>query len=164
MSQPASAALTTKSHPRFPGPHTPHPRPGRAFTLIEILIVVVILGILAAIVVPSMAKATDDASATATFSEAQKIRKHINVYKVQHNGAIPPIQNNASTWAGIVPEQLGSPPLNAWVGGDNGHKIIFGTGPDTGYHRDYGWIFDPASGYVWAAAFDGNDQPLQRIP
>ena len=135
-----------------------------AFTLIEILIVVVILGILAAIVVPQMAQATQDAAATSTYSEAQKIRKHIGVYRVQHNGSYPPVVDGAETWDGIVPEQLGAPPINAWVGGNNARRIIHGAAADTAFHQDYGWIFDPDTGSVWAAAFDDNDAPLPRVP
>ena len=135
---------------------------GRGFTLIEILIVVVILGILAAIVVPSMASATEEAKIKATYSEAQKIRKHVGVYRVQHSGAIPPVVEGADTWEGIVPEQLGSSPINSWVGGPNAQTIVFGTGPDTAFHTDYGWIFDPTTGYVWAACFDANDAAMPR--
>ena len=44
------------------------------------------------------------------------------------------------------------------------HRIIHGAAADTAFHQDYGWIFDPDTGSVWAAAFDDNDAPLPRVP
>ncbi len=43
--------------------------PKRAFTLVEILIVVVILGILAAIVIPQFTSASEEAAANSTHSQ-----------------------------------------------------------------------------------------------
>jgi len=49
-------------------------RVASAFTLVEILIVVIILGILAAIVIPQFTSATQDAKSAATYNELQKLR------------------------------------------------------------------------------------------
>lgn len=49
----------------------------RAFTLLEVMIVVVILGILAAIVVPQFSSATDDAKASALRSGLAGVRASI---------------------------------------------------------------------------------------
>ena len=57
----------------------------RAFTLIEILIVVVILGILAAIVVPQFTNAADDANDAAVRSQLQTLRGQIELYYAQNN-------------------------------------------------------------------------------
>jgi general secretion pathway protein G len=59
------------------------------FTLIEILIVVIILGILAAIVVPQVSTASNDARATSVRSQLQKIRSQIEVFKLNHAGSPP---------------------------------------------------------------------------
>ena len=58
----------------------------RAFTLIEILIVVVILGILAAIVIPQFTDASGDAMDANIRSQLQTIRSQIELYNVQLPG------------------------------------------------------------------------------
>ncbi|MEE8459898.1 MAG: prepilin-type N-terminal cleavage/methylation domain-containing protein, partial [Phycisphaerales bacterium] len=54
------------------------------FTLIEILIVVVILGILAAIVIPQFTDAAGEASRSNLQSQLQTIRSQIELYNVQN--------------------------------------------------------------------------------
>ena len=134
-----------------------------AFTLVEILIVVVILGILAAMVVPQLTNAAQDAASTSTFSELQKIRRHISMYRSRNSDRLPVVEEDDGAWGALIGvDHLLSAPVNAWVGGENSRVIVFGDAPDTEYHRDYGWIFDPVSGEVWAGGFDENDQPFAR--
>lgn len=59
------------------------------FTLVEILIVVVILGILAAIVVPQFTAASEGAQVSSMASSLQTVRSQLELYKVQHNGSYP---------------------------------------------------------------------------
>jgi general secretion pathway protein G len=59
------------------------------FTLVEILIVVVILGILAAIVIPQFTEASTEAKTSSLASSLQTIRSQIELYKIQHNDALP---------------------------------------------------------------------------
>lgn len=56
----------------------------RAFTLVEILIVVVLLGILAAIVIPTVANSTTSAKETALTHDLHMLRRYILIYKSQH--------------------------------------------------------------------------------
>lgn len=64
------------------------------FTLVEILIVVVILGILAAIVVPQFTNASQTAKASSLLSQLQSIRSQLELYQVQHNAVYPDL----TTW------------------------------------------------------------------
>ena len=59
------------------------------FTLVEILIVVVILGILAAIVIPQFTEASTEAKTSSLVSDLQTVRSQIELYKIQHNDALP---------------------------------------------------------------------------
>jgi len=61
----------------------------RGFTLVEILIVVVILGILAAIVIPQFTQASTEAKTNSLASDLQTLRSQIELYKVQHNDTAP---------------------------------------------------------------------------
>ena len=54
------------------------------FTLVEILIVVIILGILAAIVIPQFTEASNDARSSALESDLQTVRSQLELFKVQH--------------------------------------------------------------------------------
>lgn len=61
----------------------------QAFTLVEILIVVIVLGILAAIVVPQFTDASTDAKLSALKTNLQVVRGQIQLYKIQHNDTWP---------------------------------------------------------------------------
>jgi general secretion pathway protein G len=59
------------------------------FTLVEILIVVIILGILAAIVIPQFTNASQDARKNSLTSQLQTIRSQLELYKLQHKDKPP---------------------------------------------------------------------------
>ncbi|MBN1510219.1 MAG: prepilin-type N-terminal cleavage/methylation domain-containing protein [Sedimentisphaerales bacterium] len=61
----------------------------RAFTLVEILIVVVLLGVLAAIVVPSFSNATTPAKESALASDLGLLRRFVLIYASQHLEVAP---------------------------------------------------------------------------
>ena len=67
------------------------------FTLVEILIVVVILGILAAIVIPQFTNASTEAKLNSLMSNLQSVRSQVELYKVQHNDLLPSPEA-AGTW------------------------------------------------------------------
>ena len=59
------------------------------FTLVEILIVVIILGILAAIVIPQFTSASQDARKNSLTSQLQTLRSQLELYKLQHLDQLP---------------------------------------------------------------------------
>lgn len=66
------------------------------FTLVEILIVVVILGILAAIVIPQFASAAATSRDSAAKATLTRVRKQIEIYKTQHNNDPPTLADFAN--------------------------------------------------------------------
>ena len=61
----------------------------KGFTLIEILIVVIILGILAAIVIPQFTNASKEAKQSSLVTMVQSLRSQIALFKLQHNDRLP---------------------------------------------------------------------------
>lgn len=124
-----------------------------AFTLVEILIVVVILGILAAIVIPQFTSASEDAQISAVQSQLQTVRNQIELFRVRNNGT-PPTLANLFTNNGIVSnEYLRVAPVNPRTGTSN---AIAGTAAPTTAVAAGGdaWVYDASNGNFWANGFD----------
>jgi len=60
----------------------------RAFTLVELLIVVVILGILATVVVPMFSGAATDAKLATLQHQLRAVRSALNYYNLDHTGVV----------------------------------------------------------------------------
>ena len=86
------------------------------FTLVEILIVVVILGILAAIVIPQFTEASTEAKLSSLCTDLQTMRSQIELYKIQHND-VPP------TFAAFTAQMTGQTDITGAVGTDYGPYI-----------------------------------------
>ena len=75
----------------------------KGFTLVEILIVVVILGILAAIVIPQFTSASVEAKESALQSDIQSMRSQIELFKIHHNDLLPGEEGLGPLDAALVP-------------------------------------------------------------
>jgi len=84
---------------------------GRGFTLVEILIVVIILGILAAIVIPQFSSASQDSRISSLKSQLQTVRSAIQVYQMQHMDTLPDL---SGTWTPLLTQTT---PQGATSGG-----------------------------------------------
>ena len=99
----------------------------RAFTLIELLLVLVILGILAAIVVPKFAGRTEQARLTAAQSQISTFGTALDAFEVD-NGSYPKGKSglndlvvqprDAQNWRG--PYMKSEVPLDPW-----GHAYVY---------------------------------------
>jgi len=123
-----------------------HRTPARGFTLVEILIVVVILGILAAIVIPQFTNASEEASASSLKSQLQTIRSQTELYRVKNQGTLPDFMNTG--WADLVesdPPYLQAEPVNPFTG----ESTISDTEAE-----DIGWVWNAAEERIDAPFFD----------
>jgi len=81
-------------------------RVSKAFTLVEILIVVVILGILAAIVIPQFTNASQEAQIGNVQTQLQTMRSQIELFRVRNNGNPPAlVGTGAAAFADLITRQ-----------------------------------------------------------
>ncbi|WP_280140421.1 type II secretion system major pseudopilin GspG [Pseudomonas borbori] len=80
------------------------------FTLIEIMVVVVILGILAALVVPQIMSRPDQAKVTVARGDIKAISAALDMYKLD-NHAYPSTQQGLEA---LVDKPTGNPPAKNW--------------------------------------------------
>jgi general secretion pathway protein G len=137
----------------------------RGFTLVEILIVVIILGILAAIVIPKFANASDEARKGSLASSLQSIRGQVELYMLQH-GDKPPVLSG-SDWSMLVDETtfagrptgpyLSRVPIN----NINGYSDVLAVTTDqlggaAVTTPNIGFVYNSTNGKVWATNTAGN--------
>jgi general secretion pathway protein G len=108
-------------------PSTGTPRSRGGFTLIELLLVLVILGILAALVVPKFSGRTEQARQTAAQSQIATFGTALDAYEVDNgfypkgrNGLVDLVQQprDAQSWKG--PYLKGDVPNDPW-----GHPYVY---------------------------------------
>jgi len=115
----------------------------RAFTLVEILIVVVILGILAAIVIPQFTNASQEAAANSTRAQLQTIRAQVELYKMKNVGAFPTTSNLLDLSLLVTDGYLQSEPVNAQT--QSATVVAVG-----GTYTGAGWAWDNTLGMTYA--------------
>lgn len=140
------------------------------FTLVEILIVVIILGILAAIVIPQFTNASQDARKSSLTSQLQTLRSQIQLYKLQHGDVLPDL---VTSWAPLTtvtayngvnygPYLQADPKnsLNGFSAVVNSASLVFPLGvaqaANTGFIYNYTvTVAGDGTGRIWATDTDG---------
>jgi len=115
----------------------------KGFTLVEILIVVVILGILAAIVIPQFTSAADETKQASLRSNLQTIRSQIELYKMKN--MVAPDTPPATLGLLVTDGYLQAIPVNPY----NGENSVVATAP--GADDASGWSYVAATGVVGAS-------------
>jgi len=134
----------------------------RGFSLIELVIVIIILGVISAIAIPRMIRAGEGADVTGLQADLAVMRGAIEMYRYQHE-AFPTaagfvdqmtLETNkagaATVGGGFGPYIVKIPPLKTGAHmDDSGIKGITGApaAEDTG---TTGWLYDEDTGNIWA--------------
>lgn len=138
-------------------------RRNRAFTLVEILIVVVILGILAAIVVPQFTNAANDARGGNVTTQLQTLNNQTELFAARNNGEYPDFDtdgwgDDATGGTMIGDDYLKTAPNNpAWNPADNGGVLAntIETVTGTAYgSTDAAWVFNTDTNTIYASYYD----------
>ena len=150
-------------------------RRARAFTLVEILIVVVLLGVLAAIVVPTVGNSATRARETTLAMDLNLLRRFIPIYTSQHletppgypngNRNTPPTEDAfveqatlSSTAAGLTAARgsagfpygpyLSKIPVNPFNRLDTVEILADGQAFPATADDSHGWVCKPATGEI----------------
>ena len=145
-----------------------HSKARQGFTLVEILIVVVILGILAAIVIPQFTSASEDARASSLVSQLQTIRSQMELYQIQNNGNYPTI--TGTDWDAMTIRDetnntgpyLQQAPRNPFGPGDTASVTVVDGLTELNAHNATNWNYDPNTGQIKANLNLTEDQANDR--
>ncbi len=131
----------------------------QAFTLVEILIVVVILGILAAIIIPRFANASKDARRASLSSQLGAVRAQIQLYTIEHGDQRPP-NFTGNNWTDLTTQTvyngvnrgpyLPSIPVNPMNGYTNIAVVVADPGANIGF------VYNSSNGFIYGTSALGD--------
>ena len=146
-----------------------------AFTLVEILIIVVLLGIIAMVAVPQFAAADEDAKEASLLSTIKILRRQIALYRVEHNGLGPHegpslpgmdptdhLTKRTNTDGSIDPNGPCGPYINSWPGNPFADEavakdIAVGSGAKPPRNGMTGWYYDVNTCIISANSLTGGE-------
>lgn len=135
----------------------------KGFTLVELVVVVVIIGILAAVAAPKFLNKTDAAKAQVSLQKLAAVKNAIELYRSENTG-YPDAANLASTMRNYI---KGGLPIVEF--GDMSTNEIISVSTDPASYpapaaadKAKGYIYNSTSGSIWlnnADLFDGKYNP-----
>lgn len=114
------------------------------FTLVELVVVILILGILAAIAVPKVFNNADDAVDSSVAQTLATLRDAVELYKTQLNAGGYPQGTSTDIQTKLTPFIRGTKFPKAKVGGQNSSDVKVDSSLTVGGTE--GWVYDPATG------------------
>ncbi len=122
----------------------------RGFTLIEIMVVVVIMGILAALVVPKLMGRTDDARIIAAKQDIATVMQGLKLYKLD-NHRYPTTEQGLQA---LINKPTSGPASNGWKTGGYLDKL-----PKDPWGNSYQFLSPGVKGEVDVFSFGADGQP-----
>ena len=122
----------------------------RGFTLIEIMVVIVILGVLAALVVPRVLERPDEARAIAAKSDIATIMQALKLYRLD-NQRYPTAEQGLQALT-VKPEQPPTPPN--WKPGGYLERL-----PKDPWGRPFVYVIPGVRGEIEVFSFGADGQP-----
>ncbi len=139
----------------------------KAFTLVEILIVVVILGILAAIVVPQFTNATQDAQTGNLRAQIKSLQNQIELFKARTNSyptlaqmTANPADGTTNGWGALIDGgYIKKAPKNPAAPSADQCKVSAAGG------AGFGWEYNAATGELGATYYtEATDTLTPGVP
>ena len=116
----------------------------RGFTLVEIILVIIIIGILAAIIVPKFAGQSDKAKVATTKANINSLRSAIRLWQSDNDGTPPTaLSDLVANYIRAIPDEAVTP-SNAVVAANDGSG---------------GWVYSTGDVSVNLAGNDVNGDP-----
>lgn len=133
-----------------------------AFTLVEVLIVVVIMAVLAATIIPQFSDSSKDAKISSAKFNLHTIRSQIELYKSQHDGLVPGddlleltqttnVKGTTSTGDGplVYGPYIAKIPPNPFTNSNLVLEITNDPAATTDVTTTDGWLYNKTAGKVW---------------
>jgi general secretion pathway protein G len=122
----------------------------RGFTLVEIMVVVVIIGVLGALVVPKLLNRTSEARVTAARTDISSLMQALKLYKLD-NQRYPTTEQGLKS---LVEKPTSGPQANGWKTGGYVDKL-----PNDPWGNPYQYLYPGVKGEVDIFSLGADGQP-----
>jgi prepilin-type N-terminal cleavage/methylation domain-containing protein/prepilin-type processing-associated H-X9-DG protein len=140
-----------------------HHLPARAFTLIELLTVIAIIGILAAILIPTVGAVRQTAQTASCAANLRQIATAVILYAQENKDTLPSGRNAAGNWQGIFRGVRDPFSASAVSFTDDGKQLANHIGRYIGTGRSSTLWLCPGNSAVQDATTQGGTNPNNRM-
>ena len=143
----------------------------RGFTLIELLTVIAIIALLAGLLIPAVARITDNADTTKCMNNLKQIGASINLYCAEHNNTLPSIETDPTN--PVYPEGTKVEPIGEVLKPYGVNPSVLTCPADLKAKLNYtksaedgkSFFEEKKTSYEWRPLFDGEllDSPMPNF-